>query len=502
MRDVEEQAAVKPALDPAAPRGEIETAPVLVVDLDGTLCRSDTLHETLIAILASRPLAAARLMGRLRQGKAAFKAAVGDLCILPPEALPLNETVLDLIRKAKAEGRRTALVSATDHRQVVAIAEALDLFDEAVGTGSPLTDGRNLSGPAKADFLVERYGRGGFDYIGDAAVDRPVWIAARRAITAGGDERLRRIAEDANAEFQHIDPAAEMPGRLRPRLRALRPHQWSKNLLVFAPLAAAQDFSEIGAVIAAFIAFSLTASSVYLINDLVDLPADRVHPRKRRRPFAAGEVPVLEGVLSAVGLILGALLIALVFAPVVLMGMLAAYYVATLAYSFLLKRKLVIDVLALAGLYTIRIITGAVVASLVLSPWLLGFSMFLFLALAAVKRQAELTDQLRQGKAKTAGRAYETDDLPILRSMALSAGYASVLVFALYINSDTVSKLYGQPELLWCVCPLLIYWISRIVMVTHRGHMTDDPIVFAATDRVSYVVAALCATIFVVAGVL
>ena len=241
---------------------------------------------------------------------------------------------------------------------------------------------------------------------------------------------------------------------------------------------------------------------MYILNDLVDLPADRAHPRKRMRPFASGAVPILHGAILAPALLLGAILISLLFAPSLFLGALVIYYVVTLAYSFWLKRKLIIDVLTLAGLYTIRIIAGAAAASLALSPWMLGFSMFLFLSLAAVKRQAELTDQLRDGRKKSVGRAYETEDLPVLRDIALSSGYAAVLVFALYINSEDVLMLYGKPQILWLICPLLLYWISRMVMITHRGFMHDDPIVFAANDRISQIVVVTSAAIILAAGFL
>jgi 4-hydroxybenzoate polyprenyltransferase len=479
---------------------EVTAAAVpLVIDLDGTLCRSDSLHETLAGLAAREPGALLGVARRLGAGKAAVKGWLGDRGVLPGEALPYRDEVLELARAAKAEGRAVVLVSAADQRQVAAVAAHLGLFDAAFGTGDA-TGGGNLSGRAKRDFLVARYGAGGFDYAGDAAVDLPVWQAARRAYTVGAGAALRRAAERANAECRHLAPRT---GRAwRPWARALRPHQWSKNLLVFLPMLAAHDLSGLVPVLAAFVAFSLTASSVYLVNDILDLPADRAHPRKRFRPFAAGEIAIRDGVLLAGGLVAAAVAISLALAPPLFLGVLALYYVTTFAYSFWLKRKLTIDVITLAALYTLRILGGAAAASVVLSPWMLGFSMFLFLSLAAVKRQAELTDLAQSGKSQTAGRAYETDDLPVLRSMALSAGYAAVLVFALYIDSENVAELYARPEVLWLVCPLLIYWISRIVMKTHRGLMTDDPIVYAATDRISQITVLLGAAIFLVAGLL
>ncbi|MEO1495417.1 MAG: UbiA family prenyltransferase, partial [Pseudomonadota bacterium] len=433
--------------------------PVLVVDMDGTLARTDTLHEAMLAFVAANPLRLPELVTWLGAGKAGFKRKLADECIADAKTLPLNEDVIEQVRAARAEGRRTALVSASDQRQVEAVAARLELFDDVQGT----MNGENLSGHAKAALLVERYGEGGFDYAGDAKVDMPVWAKARKAITVGASAGLRTEVERQNAETEHLSPPATGAARLKPYIKALRPHQWLKNILIFMPVLAAHDLSNIGAAIAAFIAFSLTASSVYLINDLLDLSADRAHPRKCKRPFASAQIPLAHGVFLAPVLIAIALALAIAFTPLAFLGVLVIYYIATFAYSLFLKRKLIIDVWTLGGLYTIRILAGAAATAVPLSPWILAFSMFLFLSLAAVKRQAELTDQIRQGKEQTAGRAYHTDDLPILRSIALSAGYAAVVVFALYINSPKVAGLYSMPELLWAVCPLLLYWVSRMV---------------------------------------
>ncbi len=279
----------------------------------------------------------------------------------------------------------------------------------------------------------------------------------------------------------------------------MRPHQWLKNLLVFLPLLAAHEPGAFGAALLAFVVFSMTASSVYLINDLLDLAADRAHPRKRLRPFAAGTIPIARGAALAPALAGTALLLALLFLPSRFLAVLALYYVSTFAYSLVLKRQLIVDVWMLGALYTLRVLGGGEATGIPLTFWILGFSMFLFLALAAVKRQAELTDLVRSGR-EGAGRAYQPDDLPILQGIALAAGYAAVIVLALYINSPGVVELYERPRLLWYVCPLLLYWISMMVMVTHRGRMTDDPIVFAVRDPASLVVLALTVMIVLVAG--
>lgn len=464
----------------------------LVVDLDGTFCRTDTLHEALLRLVSSDPLKIVNLPKWISEGRAGLKARVADQGVLDPEMLPLNEAVIATIEAARAKGRRVALVSAADHRQVTAVAETTGLFDEAYGSA----EGRNLKGNIKASFLTEHFGHKRFDYIGDSSADLPIWTAARQAITVQASPRLREAAQNANPTARHIDPPE---GRLKSMVKAMRPHQWSKNILLFLPMLTAHDVSKIGPVLLGFIAFSMTASAVYVINDLVDLAADRTHPRKRNRPFASGALSAATGGAMAAGLLVLALVLGLATGNPAFLGVLALYLVATFAYSLWLKRKLIVDVLTLAGLYTVRIIAGGAAAAVVLSPWILGFSMFLFLALAAIKRQAELTDQMASGRPSS-GRAYQVEDLPILRGMAISAGHAAVLVLALYLSSDTVQTLYTRPDWLWLICPLLLYWVLRMIMATHRGRMTDDPIVYAATDRISLAVVLTCVIVAVSAA--
>lgn len=461
-----------------------DTDIVLVVDLDGTLCRTDTLHEALLGLVASDPLKLFKLPGWIAEGRAGLKARLADRGVIDPELLPLNEAVVEVVKAARAAGRRTALVSAADHRQVTAVAEATGIFDEAYGSA----EGRNLKGAAKAEFLNTHFGHGKFDYIGDSKADLPVWNAARKAITVQAQSSLRHAATAANSNAAHIDPPA---GKARAMLKALRPHQWSKNALLFLPVLAAHDLSKLWLVLLGFFAFCLTASAVYVMNDLVDLPADRAHPRKRKRPFASGELSAVTGCIMAVGLLISALILGLATGNPRFLAVLVLYLAATFAYSLWLKRKLIVDVLMLAGLYTVRIIAGGAAAAVELSPWILGFSMFLFLGLAAVKRQAELTDQMLSGR-ESKGRAYQVDDLPVLRGMAIAAGHAAVLVLALYISSDDIQKLYTRPEFLWLICPMLLYWELRMVMATHRGQMDDDPIIYAATDRISQIVILAC----------
>jgi 4-hydroxybenzoate polyprenyltransferase len=379
------------------------------------------------------------------------------------------------------------LVSAADRRVVEAVAGHLDLFDAAHGS-----DGRrNLGGAAKAEFLVERFGEGGFDYLGDHANDLAVWARARRALLAGarpGTERRARAEAQARGapDPERLDAPPPAGRRALAYLRALRPHQWLKNLLIFLPLLAAHGQSEPGwsAALLAFVAFSLTASAVYCLNDLMDLEADRAHPRKRARPFASGDVPVAHGAAVGIGLLVAGFGLGYSVSPL-FFGVLTVYFGATSLYSLALKRELVIDICMLAGLYTLRVLAGSVAAELQLSPWMLALSVFLFLALAAMKRQTELVDMAREGRSESAGRAYIPSDLPVVTMMAVAAGYTAVLVLALYIYSPAVQRLYVSPLLLWGAPPILLYWVSRMVMIAHRGEMEDDPVLFAVRDGIS-----------------
>lgn len=465
---------------------------VLAVDLDGTLCRTDTLHEGLLALAAKAPLKLLALPSWLAKGRADLKARIADHCIIEPADLPLNDAVIERIRAARDAGQKTVLISAADHRQVTALAAQTGLFDEAYGSA----EGQNLKGETKAHFLTTQYGEKGFDYAGDSRADLPVWAAARQAITVGARQALRKAAEAANPNTDHIAPPQN---KVRAMYRAMRPHQWSKNILLFLPMLTAHDFSSLFQVILGFVAFCMMASTVYVVNDLLDLSADRAHPRKCKRPFAAGDLSAATGAAMAAGLMLGAIVFGLMTGNLAFLGVLLLYFIATFVYSLWLKRKLIVDVLMLAGLYTVRIIAGGAAASVVLSPWMLGFSMFLFLALAAIKRQTELTDQIAMQRSSS-GRAYEVDDLPVLRGIALSAAHTATLVLALYVSSENVQSLYTRPEFLWLIIPMLLHWLLRMIMKAHRGLMTDDPIIFAATDRVSLINIAACVLVVLAAA--
>lgn len=451
----------------------------LVVDLDDTLIQTDSLFENFWAACAVKwytPfLAALALLG----GPLALKQRLAGIIRLDPAHLPYNDDVLEMIQRWRERGGKIALVTASLQSTADAIAGHLGLFDEVHGSGH----GVNLKGASKARFLDEQFGATGYSYIGDGPADLPVWEKAAHAVTVNPSRMFRARVDALGKQATHL--SAE-PARIKDYLRALRPHQWLKNVLVFVPLVAGHQFNQAALVHAllAFIAFSFVASSTYVLNDLLDLAADRAHPRKRNRPFASGAVPIRHGTWMAPALAVLGGLVALASGPG-LFAVLIGYFILTTAYSFWLKRMVAIDICMLTLLYTIRIMAGSIATGIPASVWLLAFSTFFFFSLAAVKRQAELVDGIASGATKAHGRGYHVDDLAVVGNIVTSSGLLSVLVLALYANSEPVQLLYRTPEFLWGVCLVLLFWISRIAILTHRGQMHDDPLVFAARDRIS-----------------
>lgn len=458
----------------------------LCVDLDGTLIHSDMLHESALRLLRDSPLAVLRIPVWLSGGKALLKRQLAHRSGFDPAGLPYNEGLLSWLREQRAAGRRLVLCTASDQTVASAIAEHLDLFD-----GVMASDGAtNLAGHHKAAALVAAFGERGFDYAGNSSADLAVWERARRAIVVNASGRLQRDAEACAEVEQVFEGPTSGWGAWR---KMLRVHQWLKNLLLFVPLFAAHLLTETQtwlALLVAFAAFSLCASSVYIGNDLLDLESDRLHPRKCKRPFASGAVPVWQGVLLA-PLLLGASLLLATQVGGTFLPWLTIYFVLTCLYSLKLKQIVLVDCLTLALLYTLRIVAGAAAAGMSLSFWLLAFSGFLFLSLAFVKRFAELQVQLLHGKHKAHGRGYYTDDAALVQMLGIASGFAAVLVLALYLNSAEVFRLYAAPKWVWGCVPVMLFWVSWVWLRAHRGQMHDDPLVFAVKDRASLLAGAV-----------
>jgi 4-hydroxybenzoate polyprenyltransferase len=398
--------------------------------------------------------------------------------------LPWDERVLEAIREHP--GRPKVLCTAADRAVAERVAGQAGVFDEVLASDA----GVNLAGKRKASALVQRFGAGAFVYAGNAAPDLEVWKQAAGCWVANAPARLLSSAESVAPVYRHWAP---IPAGLPAWTRALRLHQWLKNLLVFVPLLAAHQVlaaDQLVLAVLAFVAFGLCASAVYVLNDLLDLEADRQHPTKRKRPFAAGQLPIVHGLVAVPLLALAAFAMAAWLGPAFL-AWLSVYFFLTTAYTFAIKQWAIADVMTLAALYTLRVLAGGAAVSVAVSSWLLAFSVFLFLSLALVKRYAELHEARARGKAMAPGRGYRIEDLPILAALGGASGYVAALVLALYVEGSGGAELYSSPEALWGLCALLLAWISRVWLLTHRGEMHDDPVVFAVRDRVSWAMAVI-----------
>jgi 4-hydroxybenzoate polyprenyltransferase/phosphoserine phosphatase len=466
----------------------------LCVDLDGTLIRTDTLHEALLLLAKGSPRALPALPLWLAGGKAKLKHLVAERVELHSASLPYCEDVLALIAEARERRRPIVLVTAAPARVANAIARSLGVFDDVLTSDESL----NLSHTRKADALVSRYGSKGFDYVGNSADDLPVFERCRRAFLVSSKQRLRSAAGRRNQDVTFVDSPS---GGLRTWMKALRVHQWLKNLLVFVPLLASGRFRDPHLAfdaLLAFGAFSLFASAVYLVNDMVDLQSDRLHRTKRNRPFASGALAVSAGIAAVPILMVAAVAIAF-FLPRLFLLALLGYAAVTTVYSFALKRQVVVDVMLLAGLYTMRILAGSAATNIEPSFWLLAFSMFLFLCLAMTKRYSELRQAIEQDRMLS-GRGYLPADLPVVLALGAGSGLVSVLILALYTQSLIVPDLYPAAEWIWLVPPLLLYWVARLWLKAGRGEIDDDPVLFAARDWQSLTIAAIAAILFLLAG--
>lgn len=458
----------------------------LYVDMDGSLIRSDLLIESALKLLKGSLGNIFMLLGWLMQGKAHLKARIAARVELEAGTLPFNPDVLDLLRAARAAGRKVVLATASHVRYANAVAAHLGLFDAVLAS----TETQNLSGAAKLA-AIQQHAKGPFAYVGNEAVDLLIWRQAAGAVVVTASQSLLAQARQAAPVVQWVPVPA--PG-IVDWARALRLHQWAKNLLLFMPalpLTAVLQPSTWLALCSAFVCFGLCASSVYLLNDLLDLESDRAHARKRNRPIPAGKIPILHACALFPVLLLLAFALALATLPWQFVAVLALYWMSTMAYSFDLKRRVLVDVMTLASLYTIRILAGSAVILFAPSFWILVFSMFLFLSLASAKRYVELLETQNRERGKVTGRGYYVTDMPFVLALGLASGLISVLIFALYVNDPAARLHMQQPYALWLVCPLLLYWISRVWLKATRNELHDDPVVFAVTDRISQIVALL-----------
>jgi 4-hydroxybenzoate polyprenyltransferase/phosphoserine phosphatase len=498
----EEVASSTEPVAPIAPIAPIARADCpLFVDLDGTLIAGDVTQESVLAAIKHDPVNLVRLPGLLLRGRATMKRAFAKQVKPDVRVLPYREELLDFIREQRRGGRRVVLATASDRLYAESVADAVDVFDDVLAS-----DGRaNLKGANKLVGIQEycrRHGYSEFAYAGDALADVPIWRAAAEVHVVAPGPLVRRAAEQLGKPL-HVH--VRRRGVTRAVWRALRPIQWVKNVLLFVPLLMAHEIGNAQKLLAcclAFVAFSACASAVYVLNDLMDIEADRHHPIKRKRPFASGALPIYFGPLLAAACIAFGATLSWLFLPIAFAAYLGVYLVVNCLYSFWLKQKLVLDVLLLAGMYVLRIIMGGVAAELVVSEWLMALSMFLFTSLAFAKRHAELSRLSEEHQRQARGRGYRVEDLGIIETVGPTSGYLAVLVLALYINSEnaTMRQLYSYPRALWLICPLLMYWVTRLWFVVKRRELNEDPVMFAIRDRAGIAVAIVIVVLAILAS--
>jgi 4-hydroxybenzoate polyprenyltransferase len=461
----------------------IELARPLCVDLDGTLVKSDTLVDSLLLVARSKPAALLQVPGWALKGKAHLKERVAGLVSLKVEHLPYNRKLLEYLMVEHAAGRKLYLATGADGGIAHLVAEHLGIFEDVL-----CSDGTtNLTGQKKLASFRERFGTGedcGFDYIGNARPDLPLLAAATEPMLANPDLSLLLLLKKQKVRVARV--FSDRGNTFKVLTKTIRAHQWAKNALIFLPLLLEHKFRARPFIAAgiAFVSFSLCASATYIINDLLDIEADRQHPKKRNRPFASGNLSVFSGLAISASFLVVAFSMAWMV-PHAFVAWLGLYLVTTLAYSLVLKRVVIVDVVILSALYTLRVLAGAAATRTHITPWLSAFSIFIFLSLAMVKRFSELQNLRAAGAAVANGRGYLLGDIEQVRAFGTSSAYASVVVFALYISSPENSGLYHHASRMWLMTPLMILWLSRVWLLASRGELDEDPVVFALTDRVS-----------------
>ncbi len=470
----------------------------LCVDLDGSLIRSDLLYESILLLVRANFFSLFLLPLWLMRGKAHLKMQIARRVQPDVRLLPYRLHVLEMLKEEKAKGRKIILVTASPLSFARAVADHLGFFDAVEASSTTL----NLSGQNKADHLTDAYGKGGFDYLGNGGADYPVWDEARYALIVGRDAAALRYANNEHARYiagtGTKKPTWQIWGK------AIRVHQWLKNSLLFVPAILSSEQVSLGdfpALVIAFLSFSLCSSSVYLLNDLLDIEADRKHRSKFARPIAAGLISPPKAIIAAGLFIILAFALSLVL-PWQFTAALGTYLATTSAYSLYLKRLLLIDIITLAGLFAIRVLAGAEAIASPISTWLLAFCMFFFLSLAMVKRFVELNQQMAGVGRKDTGRGYQLADLETLAQGGIASGFASVVVLALFIDSPQMVENYPHPEMIWLVCPLVLYLVVRIWILARREEMNDDPVVFLMIDWRSQLMIGAGAAIMIVAQML
>ncbi|MBL4602315.1 MAG: UbiA family prenyltransferase [Emcibacteraceae bacterium] len=453
----------------------------IFVDLDGTLIKTDLLFESALKFLKKNPLNLFLLFIWFVQGKATVKHHLARRIDIDVSKLPYETPLLDYIIELKEKGHHLILATAADMHFAMAIANHLDIFDDVIATDAKV----NLKGVHKLVALKE-YARGAdFSYAGDSSADKPIWKEAASNILVNAPKSAIKEAISQGKADKIIN--TRNCSTAKAFLRAMRPHQWAKNALIFVPLVTSQFYTDIELIsnaVLAFICFSFCASGVYFLNDLLDLEADRQHKTKKNRPLAASDLSIPLGVVGAFVLPAIAFTLSVKYLPANFVTVLAVYFLLTNAYSFFIKYISTADVMTLAMLYTSRVVAGSAALYMMPSKWLMAFSIFLFVSLAYLKRYIEISDE-KEGGSNAHSRGYSFADCETMFSLGIANITASVVILALYVNSEEIITQFKTPEILWALCMLLLYWGNRIWVGARRGKIADDPVVFAIKDKVS-----------------
>ena len=464
----------------------------IYVDLDGTLINTDILYESVLLLIKKNFFYIFLLPIWILKGKSKLKYNISNRVDINPQLLPYNKTFLQYLKQQKKLGRRLILATATTEKYANTIASHLGIFDQVIASSIK----KNVSGNIKLKYIQEQNMQ--FSYAGNAVIDMLIFPFAQQSIIVNPTKGLKRKLSGLDNVIQVFE---QKDKGILPAFKAIRMYQWVKNILLFVPLLMSQQFYNIDTVLnvlMAFFSFSLLASATYIINDLIDIPNDREHIRKKKRPLASGDLSIPSAILISLILFISSIFIAINVNSEFIYG-LVFYLLLTLLYSFKLKSYILMDTISLSLLYTTRIFVGALVIGIMPSVWLISFSMFMFLSLALIKRCSELQTLDKVRNERTPGRDYMVSDVHILANMGVASGFVSVLVVALYLNDTQSISQYTYPEILWLVCPLLLYWIGRMWIKTFRDEMHDDPIVFSIKDKGSLLCISCILTIMLTA---
>jgi 4-hydroxybenzoate polyprenyltransferase len=452
----------------------------LVVDLDGTLIHTDLLLEAILLLFRKNPFYIFLCLIWILKGRAYLKSKVFQKIHIPYELLPFNHNLIEFLKSEHDTGRKLILATASPSTAAAEIVRIHSFFDEVFGSNEAI----NLKGHKKRLLLDQHFGKGNYDYIGNSNSDLKIFESAHFTYLVNPSKALENRTRKIS-DLKHVWKTESSMWNI---FRSIRVYQWVKNLLIFVPLVTSHTFNSLNHIsnaLIGFIAFCLLASAGYIINDLFDLNSDRTHPQKSNRPFASGKVSISTAFIVFIFLFTAGFLAAFTLGYVFFIIALI-YLTTSVNYSLFLKKIALYDVFILALLYSIRIFAGAVAIKVQLSFWLIAFSTFIFLSLAFIKRFSELIQISNEQNLSKRGRQYHKGDLSILQTMGIASGFLSVVVFSLYINSSEVVKLYSQPKILWAISLVFLFWISRIWLLTIRGEVDEDPIVFAIKDKTSY----------------